>query len=342
MLRRFELLKHLSSTQSISGTLLAERLGISRAAVWQQIERLRRDGRVILADEGGYRLATPFVPLDATQITSLLRRHVPGLEIPVTVSEMTGSTNDDLLARWAAGESIHRAVTLAEFQRVGRGRRGGRWLSAPGEGLCLSVGYTFAQTPADVATAGLVAALAARRAIVRETGLIPQVKWPNDLLLNGAKLGGILTEMRAELQGASALVIGVGLNVGRASEMAQRSGQPVADLVGAGIVADRNRIAAAFIAELFSLLERLVTQGFGSLLPEWTEADGLCGQRVTLTPEPPCAADACLPSDVETDGIEGEVLGVGPDGGLRLLTSTGERTLYSGHVVRTGGACRAR
>lgn len=338
MLRRFELLKQLSATHAISGTALAQVLGISRAAVWQQVERLRRDGLSILADERGYRLETPFEPLDVAVIRSRLEAFRPEMPVALTVHEVTGSTNDDLIARWSAGGSVHGQVVLAEYQRAGRGRRGGRWLAAPGAGLCLSVGYTFEQTPADIATAGLVAGLAARRAIARECGVVPQLKWPNDLMLDGAKLGGVLTELRAELQGASSLVIGVGINIGPAAQLSRDAGQPVADLSTAGSAPDRNLIAAAFIAELLDLLGKLAADGFASMMSEWTEADCLRGEWVKVTPEPgPWVATVLEARSADgPEGVHGEVLGIGPDGGLRLLTEAGPRTLYSGHVLRTG------
>lgn len=385
-LRGIELLRRLSAQASTSGNALAEELGVTRAAIWQQVERLRLMGVEVLADEEGYRLKYPFTPLVAESIEA-----AAGPSVRVSLVESTDSTNDDMLGWLSAGESVHHRLLIAEFQRHGRGRRGGNWLAAPGSAISMSFGVGFLQTPPDLACVGLVGALAVRRAVIAVTGRTPQVKWPNDLMLNGAKLGGILTEMRGELNGACVLVIGIGINCLPLPDAEVRLGRAVASLADAEPEhgrsvrdipkrqpIDRNLLAGTIARTLAEMLAGLTADGFGSFLTEWRRADALRGQSVRVTTEPPLTnsglsgpsgfevADQNKSPAIATEpdfskhgdprenrsdkvpcarwpdgkgvrmpggGVQGEVLGVAADGGLRLLTEEGPRTLYSGHVV---------
>lgn len=351
-MRGFELLRRLSARTSTSGNALADELGVTRAAVWQQVERLRLMGVEVLADEEGYRLKYPFTPLDAGAIAA-----AAGPSVQVSLVETTDSTNDDMLAWLGAGETVDRRLLIAEFQRNGRGRRGGNWLAAPGSAISMSYGVSFLQTPPDLACVGLVGALAVRRAVIAVTGRVPRVKWPNDLMLDGAKLAGILTEMRGELNGACSLVIGIGINCLPLPDAEVRLGRAVASLANEEQVRtssgpagpehqpiDRNRLAGTVARTLGEMLAGLAADGFGSFLTEWRRADALRGQTVRVTTEPPPAgphAEGHVEGRVEGlsethSSVQGEVLGVAADGGLKLLTEDGPRTLYSGHVVLPG------
>jgi BirA family biotin operon repressor/biotin-[acetyl-CoA-carboxylase] ligase len=166
-----------------SGEQIAVQLGISRAAVWKQIQKLRQLGVQIEAVRGsGYCLTQPIELLDRQRILHEIgdaaRARLERLDV-VTVID---STNSALLTgpRPVPGKLW---ACLAEYQRGGRGRRGRAWLAPLGRGLCMSVAWTFAGQPGDFAALGLAAGVAVRRALLAQTGLPIRIKWPNDLLV---------------------------------------------------------------------------------------------------------------------------------------------------------------
>lgn len=185
---------------TVSGAELSQRLGLTRAAIWARVEELRRLGYEIEASpHAGYRLVgTPDVLHADDLLTRLEAARVIGRDIRVFAE--TTSTNDviEKLARDGVGEGV---VVFAESQTKGRGRLGRRWLSPPGKGLWFSVLLRPELRPQQATQLTLTAATALRRAIHQETGLSPDIKWPNDILLRGRKVAGILTELSAELDG---------------------------------------------------------------------------------------------------------------------------------------------
>lgn len=281
------LLRALAPGMPLSGEALGRELGISRAAVWKGVRRLVELGVPIEALPGrGYRLELPLVPLDGTAIRRALP---PGVARRVSVLEVlphTDSTNASVLAAdRPVGELV---VCLAEYQSAGRGRRGRRWLAPPGGAICLSVGGRLPAAPSDYAslpTAVGVACAAALEAFgVAGVGL----KWPNDLLLGGGKLGGILIELRGESQGPATVAVGIGLNVRLGAALreavAAAGGLPAADLgpfAGESGV-DRNRLAAALAAAIAGCLERAPAGLSEVVLDGWRQRDVLRGREVRV------------------------------------------------------------
>ena len=195
---------------SVSGADLAQQLGMSRAAVWARIEELRKLGYEITANpHQGYRLlSTP----DALHADDLLAR-LPDNQIvgrDIRVFEETNSTNDvaEKLARDGVREGV---VVFAESQKKGRGRLGRQWHSPARKGLWFSVLLRPDLRPQAATQLTVVAATALARAIRKQTGLMPEIKWPNDILLRGKKVAGILTELSAELDHVKHLIIGIGV-----------------------------------------------------------------------------------------------------------------------------------
>jgi BirA family biotin operon repressor/biotin-[acetyl-CoA-carboxylase] ligase len=311
-----------------SGETLAATLGVSRAAVWKQLESLRRSGLEIDAVRGaGYRLARPLELLDAAAIRASLSEHTrPRIE-RLALFATIDSTNTCLLAgRPPAPGTL--AVCLAEVQRAGRGRRGRAWIAPLGAGLCLSVAWVFETQPADLPALGLAVGVVARRVLVDSTGLRIQLKWPNDLLVDDRKLGGILVELAAESHGPCFVVIGIGINVTAAPELSgwtSGSNLGAVDLAAAlhGEPPSRNRLAAGLIDGLAELLAGFGEDGFARYHAAFVEADYLAGRRVV--------------AEGARAGIEGRAIGIGADGTLLIETAHGVSKVVAGEVsVRPG------
>lgn len=266
-----------------SGADLARDLGISRAAVWARIEELRGLGYDIEASpHRGYTLrGTPGVLHADDLIARLKETRIIGRDIQVFQS--TASTNDiaDRLARDGVPEGI---VVFAESQSQGRGRLGRRWESPPGQGLWMSVLLRPRLAPPAATQLTVLAAVACARAVERQTGLHPEIKWPNDLLFGGRKCGGILLEMSAELDHIRHVILGIGLDVNVAPTDFPASLRGIATSLRAelGSPVDRPALAAVLIEELDLAYHQLDSGGFTALADEWEARCTTIGQRVVI------------------------------------------------------------
>jgi BirA family biotin operon repressor/biotin-[acetyl-CoA-carboxylase] ligase len=320
MRRAFALLDLLSDGAEHGGTELAEALGVTRAAVWHQVAQLREQGMVIAASRGhGYQLPGGFEALSAASIRAQLSG--PAREsLHVETVTLTDSTNERLLAALNSGD-IHGQVLLAEHQTAGRGRRGDRWLSPPGSGLCLSLGWRFDQPPATFSALSLVVGMAITESL-RELGVsAAMLKWPNDILYDGGKLAGILIEMRSEAGGPCRTVIGIGINVQMSAQARALIDQPVEDFTHAsGQAVSRNRLAAVLLSALARTLPQFGRDGFAVFRQDWLRYDALVGQAVKLE----------LPNRT----VLGTARGVDDHGALIIEHDGGRETFVSGHLAR--------
>ncbi len=198
----------------ISGAKIAREIGVTRSTVWRWVTQLRALGvRVKGHPRSGYqieRVADVLVP-------KLLRARLHGCGLGKRVYHFfkTDSTNRVALELGHAGEP-HGTIVLAEEQTAGRGRAGRSWHSEKSSGIYLTVLLRPTIPPADAPLVTLLAGLAAREAIAEQTGLDCDVRWPNDLLLGGKKVSGILTEMHAEPDQVKFVIVGIGINVNHA------------------------------------------------------------------------------------------------------------------------------
>lgn len=276
-----------------SGAALAAREGVTRSAVWKAVELLRELGAAVEAvPRRGYRLEFPCRPLEAALVRAALERSgMPG-PVEVECAWSLPSTNSALLARGVPAPGEYRLL-VAEHQSAGRGRLGRRWFGALGGSLLLSLAAGLPELPRDVATLPLVAGLAVRRAVQRFGPVPLLLKWPNDVVARiggGAgglvKLGGVLTELRAEASGPAHVVIGIGLNLRLPATLhapIDPAALPPADLHDLGLaVIDRNALAAAIASECAAGLVALRQEGFASRRAEWNEADALNGSAVEV------------------------------------------------------------
>jgi len=266
----------------VSGEALSRAVGKSRAAVWQWIEELRADGYVIeAAPRRGYRLLSRPDRLYPWEVQSRLSTRVIGRQ--VAYRERVDSTNDlaKSMAKAGAPEGL---VVVAEEQLKGRGRRGRSWASPFGLGIWVSVVLKPSIGPFEAPKAGLLAALAAARAIGEATGLKASVKWPNDVLVEGKKAAGILVEMDAELEVVRSLVIGIGINANLPLEAIPEDAREYATslMEATGRRIDRAGLLAGFLAHLEACYFQWMEEGFAPLLEALREKAAFLGEPVEV------------------------------------------------------------
>jgi len=250
-------------------------------------------------------------PLEAAAIV------LPGVDVRVV--ERCSSTND-LVLKSSLASSV---LIAAEEQTAGRGRRGRRWHSAPGAGVTFSLGRRIRRPVRELAPLSLVAGVAAARAL-RELGLQKtSLKWPNDLVVDGAKLGGILVETRS--QGAHIrAVIGIGINCRRTPGLEAKVRRRLAFL-NDFVALPRSLVIQKTAAALLEALDAFETHGLEALRAQWEAMDAHAGQRLRVR-----LADGRT--------LSGIASGLTQDGSLQLRTRRGLRAVTSGRVVSARAA----
>ena len=272
----------LSAQQAVSGSELAQTLGVTRAAVWKQIESLRQLGAPIEASLGrGYRLLWPLEMLDAAtiraQLEPTLRKRLGAIDVHWQVD-----STSSVLLRQAAQGAPDLSICVAEAQSAGRGRRGRDWISPLGGNVYFSLLRRFGAGMGALSGMSLVAGIAATQALadcgVGNAGL----KWPNDVLADGRKLAGILVELGGEYLGPCHAVIGIGINVRLPRQF--RAGQPSIDLaaVCGGVPPSRNAVIARLLVRLVAALDRFEHAGFAPFRAEFARHDLLAGRAVRV------------------------------------------------------------
>ena len=231
---------------------------------------------------------------------------LPGVEVRVV--ERCGSTNDLVFEANLAKP----VLIAAEEQTAGRGRRGRRWHSAPGAGATFSLGCRINRPVRELAALSLVAGVAAARAL-RTLGTDARLKWPNDLVVDGAKLGGILVESRNRNQ----VAIGIGINCRADRALEGKVQRKVAHLKGS---VSRNEAIRRIGLALLEAVGQFERNGLDGLRAEWESMDAHAGQRLRVR-----LADGRV--------LSGKAAGLGPDGALQLQTTKGMRSVTSGRVV---------
>lgn len=298
-----------------SGEDLARGIGMSRAAVWKRIAKLEARGAPLERVRGrGYRLRQAVELLDQDRISRTLRADVRAL-LRIAVPFATDSTNRRLLE----AAECHGAVLVAEYQDSGRGRRGNTWISPVASGICLSLGWRFDTVPAGSAAISILAGAAVARALHRAGARDVALKWPNDLVCGGGKVGGLLIESRAQFGGAMELVIGVGINVRLPAELHVTGDNRPVDLVACGAgMPSRNELAAFLLEELVDMLHALGAGSTTDHLRYWRDHDAGIGHEAELR--------------LGTEVIRGRVLGISDSGLLRLASAGTEREFASGEL----------
>jgi BirA family biotin operon repressor/biotin-[acetyl-CoA-carboxylase] ligase len=301
----------------ISGQALAKKAGISRSAVWKQVKMLRRYGYAIESRHGmGYRLAGQTdlpVPWELSRAlaTSFIGKHV-------VFRETTDSTQN-LAISLANKSGAHGAVVVAEQQKSGRGRQKRKWLSPKG-GIWLSVVLKPAIPTAKITLLPFVAALAVCDAI-KAAGLDARLKWPNDVMVSGKKVAGILLDISAEADQVNYAVIGIGINanVDSAAVSARLDGVKVAsisDELGHGV--SRLDLTKSLLENLEKYYLEMEQRGAGAILQRWRKNSDMLGRKVAVTQNGMT--------------IQGMAADVNDDGSLLLRTDKGDINVVSGDI----------
>ncbi len=316
-------LRLLADGEFHSGEALAGALAVSRASVWNAVRELEAMDLDVYRVRGrGYRFPRALSLLDRAAVERGLG--AAAARLSVEVRDNVTSTNDLVLERAAAGAASG-MVIAAEWQSAGRGRRGRAWQAGLAGGLAFSLLWRFARGAGALAGLSLAAGVALARGLNALAGISVGLKWPNDIVAKGGKLGGILIELTGDALGPSAAVIGIGLNVRLSDRVRRAIDQPAADLesvIDAAI--DRNALLARLLVELDRALSQFAEDGFARFRSEWERYHAHQGKTVTL-----------VLSDGRT--VRGRASGVAEDGALVLETPGGAKRFHSGEVSLRAG-----
>lgn len=258
-----------------SGEQLGEQLGMSRAAINKHIQTLRDWGVDVFTVPGkGYSLPEPIHLLDEKKISQQIE-HGRVMVLPVI-----DSTNQYLLDR--LDELTSGDVCVAEYQQAGRGRRGRKWFSPFGANLYLSMYWRLEQGPAAAIGLSLVIGIVIAEVLQQLGADQVRVKWPNDIYLQDRKLSGILVELTGKTGDAAQIVSGAGINLVMRRVESDVVNQGWISLQEAGVVIDRNLLAARLIKELRLGLELFEQEGLAPYLPRWEKLDNFIHRPVKL------------------------------------------------------------
>lgn len=278
-----ELLQLLSANPMIvvSGTRMAKQIGVSRHTVRHWVNKLRTLGVDVKGHpRTGYHLQKSADVL----IPAMLRRRLEGTPFAKHMHHFftIGSTNDAALELGHSG-APHGTVVLAEQQTAGRGRVGRKWHSEKSNGIYMSVLLRPGISPVEAPLITLVAGLAARDAVAEQTGVVPDVRWPNDLMLGGKKCGGILTEMHAEPDRVQYVVVGIGINVNHETLPSDIRGLATSLRIETGHTQSRNELVVRLLRALDGYYNQFLRQGTEAILRRFREVSSYCeGKRVRV------------------------------------------------------------
>lgn len=318
----FQVLRALSDAEFRSGEALAHSFGVSRGTIHNALRGVEGLGIAVQRSRGlGYRLNDAPTWLDVGGILAAAGGAAATLVMQLEVT--CDSTNTALveLARQGAASGT---VVAAELQTQGRGRRGRSWESALGAALTFSLLWRFERGVAALTGLSLAVGVALVRALRGLGARDVMLKWPNDLVLPGGKLGGILIEVEGDTLGPSSAVIGIGVNCRLTSALQNRIDQPAADLVLAGAsTLDRNVVLGALLRELCRVLSAFEQTGFPPFRAEWQACHAQQDCQVTL---------------LRPDGLResGVARGVDDGGALLLEQGNATRVCLAGEVSLRG------
>jgi BirA family biotin operon repressor/biotin-[acetyl-CoA-carboxylase] ligase len=303
----------------VSGEWISSELGISRAAVWKHIRNLRQAGYQIEAiPSRGYQLRqSPDILMPEAIQAGLECRRIGSY---VRCFAETDSTNLQACRLGDEG-GAEGTVVISDRQTAGKGRLGRQWESPGGVNLYASILLRPTIPPYEAPRLTFLSAVAVCRAIIRCTGLQPTAKWPNDILLNGAKVAGLLNEMSSETDQVHYVVLGVGVNLNmRADQFPAELRYPATSLaLVSGETVSRLDFTRTLLQEIDALYQVFLHQGSEPIFSAWTEFCALIGQPVH--------------ADCNDRQIEGTMIGLGEDGALLVRTATGKmESVYAGDV----------
>lgn len=303
----------------VSGEQICKQVGVSRTAVWKQVEALRNMGYKIEArSNAGYKLVSIPDRVYPEELKPGLNTSILGVKFKYLPSVVT---TNDAAKKWALEGAPDGSILIAEEQTQGKGRLGRGWFSPWGQGLWFSIILRPRVDTVDVPQITLVAAVAVAMAIEKETGFKPGIKWPNDLLAPGGKLCGILTELNADMDRVGYVVLGIGVNVnsgpgdipgdlqGVASSLAIETGRRV----------NRVNLLRVILQELDYWYLLWCAEGFKPVLSHWKKWNVTTGHKVHIK--------------TSKETVEGVAIDVDEEGALVVrLNDGGVRSFVAGEV----------
>ncbi len=314
------LIPMLSDGEFRSGQDLANALGISRTAVWKQLNKLGSLGLQVESIKGrGYRIPGGVDLLSKEEIQEALLPATTVAIQDIILHAEIDSTNAQLMRRVAEG-AAHGLVCTAELQSAGRGRLGRSWVSPFAGNVYLSMSWEFSRGAAALEGLSLAVGVAVANALQGLDIDGVTLKWPNDILHDGAKLGGVLLEMAGDAAGLCQVVVGIGLNVKMSAAASVDISQDWVDLHGisGGEAPRRSKLIAALLNELAPMMASFEETGFAPWRSPWTELDAFSGQPVAI-----------FSGETQKRGI---CRGVDARGALQLETAAGVESIFGGEI----------
>ncbi len=312
-----------STTEPISGQLLADELHISRTMIWKYLKSLEEEGYEIEAiKKKGYVLKSSPDILSPERISPYLQTEQIGRTIsyyPVCDSTQTIATRE------ARADAPHGTIVIADEQIAGRGRLDRSWSSAANKGIWMSVILRPQISPQFASQYTLVAAVAVAKAIEELTDISPSIKWPNDLLIEGKKITGILTELQADMDRVHSIIIGIGINVNHTAEAFPNELQTIATSLK--IAAGKDIDRAKLVSKVLHYLERYTSvyemHGFKPIKLLWESYNCTIGTRIRAT--------------MLRETVEGLATAITDDGVLLVKLDDGEiRKIISADISLLG------
>jgi BirA family transcriptional regulator, biotin operon repressor / biotin---[acetyl-CoA-carboxylase] ligase len=319
---RAMILNALRQEHYVSGEQLGKRLHISRTAVWKHINELRKNGyKIDSSPKLGYSLIEIPDLLLPDEISNGLETRVIGKNI-LHYSEVTST--QDIAAEFAQNGIAEGTVVIAETQTNGRGRKGRKWISPYEGGVYLSIVLRPNLTPLQTIQMPLIAGVAVRKAIRKTTRIDPRIKWPNDIIIGGKKVAGILTEMSCEIDLVNYVVLGIGLNVNTPKSVIEKIPGGIADSLAnkCGELVSRVKLVQHLLNEFEDIYSEFQVNGFHSIREEWKISSNTIGSWVKIS------------DGGDKEGTEGRAFDIDEDGFLLVRKKSGDLVrVISGDVL---------
>jgi BirA family biotin operon repressor/biotin-[acetyl-CoA-carboxylase] ligase len=300
----------------VSGAELAQKLSVSRAAIWKHVKRLRNAGYGIetLPFEG-YRLVSRPDLILSGEIKATLKTKRFGKDV---YSFQETSSTSDVASALARGSAEEGTVVVADKQTAGRGRIGRSWESPPGVGIWMSVILRPRVPPMNAPQFTIASAMAVSDLLQEETGLEVSIEWPNDIVVRGKKVCGILTEMVAEQDRVEFVIVGIGLNVNQSQDDFSPLLTEMATslYLEDGVKRDRTALLCRLLEQLETYYDMLQGGKFSEIAARWSANSYTLGRRVRCTSE-----GQPVEGTAESLGMDGALLVRADDGELRRVTS---------------------
>jgi BirA family transcriptional regulator, biotin operon repressor / biotin---[acetyl-CoA-carboxylase] ligase len=265
----------------VSGQQISEHLKCSRTAIWKHISELRKSGYTIEAvQKRGYRLLSSPDLVTSEEVSLYIGKGVFGKKV---VYEATVKSTQEIAHSRAREGADEGTIVIADEQTGGRGRMGRQWQSPSGTGIWMSLILRPKIPLQKSPQLTLLIAVAVSKAIEKVTGIEASIKWPNDLLINGKKVAGILTELQAEADSIHSVIVGIGINVNQGSEHFSEEISNIATslAIEGGKTFKRAELVGAILSEVETLYMNYLESGFGMIKLLWEARAFSLGKRIT-------------------------------------------------------------